>query len=165
MDKVEQLSTYDPARTAEIMQRKGWHKDEDGFWSKDGTRLKIVVDVFPNLFQDFTPVLIEQLRQAGFDASFRATNDAYTRMTQGTARAFVMGHAASVRDPYFTLRLYHSRFVQPTAPQPSTSGVGEMRNSTRSSIAWQRSRRTTRSWSRSSAERWISGCANCLRSR
>ena len=96
------------------MQRKGWHKDEDGFWSKDGTRLKIVVDVFPNLFQDFTPVLIEQLRQAGFDASFRATNDAYTRMTQGTAWAFVVGHAASVRDPYFTLRLYHSRFVQPT---------------------------------------------------
>ena len=59
-------------------------------------------------------MLIEQLRQAGFDASFRATNDAYTRMTQGTARAFVIGHAASVRDPYFTLRLYHSRFVQPT---------------------------------------------------
>ena len=109
-----QLNTYDPARTAEIMERKGWHKDEDGFWRKDGARFKIVVDVFPNLFQDFTPVLIEQLRQAGFDASFRATNDAYTRMTQGTARAFVIGHAASVRDPYFTLRLYHSRFVQPT---------------------------------------------------
>ena len=50
-----QLNTYDPARTAEIMQRKGWHKDEDGFWSKDETRFKIVVDVFPNLFQDFTP--------------------------------------------------------------------------------------------------------------
>ena len=120
-----QLNTYDPARTAEIMERKGWHKDEDGFWSKDGTRLKMVVDVFPNLFQDFTPVLIEQLRQAGFDASFRATNDAYTRMTQGTARAFVMGHAASVRDPYFTLRLYHSRFVQPTGTAAEYSGVGK----------------------------------------
>jgi peptide/nickel transport system substrate-binding protein len=109
-----QLNTYDPSRSAEIMQRKGWQKDEGGFWSKEGERFKMVVDVFPNLFQDFTPVLIEQLRQAGFEASFRATNDAYTRMTQGTARAFVMGHAASVRDPYFTLRLYHSRFVQPT---------------------------------------------------
>jgi len=112
-DKYE-LNTHNPALTAEIMQRKGWQKDEGGFWSKDGARFKMVIDVFPNLFQDFTPILVEQLRQAGFDASFRATNDVYTRMTQGTARSFVMGHAASVRDPYFTLRLYHSRFVQPT---------------------------------------------------
>ena len=120
IDKIQdlfekyQLNTYDLAKSAEIMERKGWSKNEEGFWSKDGKSLKFVIDVFPNLFQDFTPVLVEQLRQAGFEASFRATNDAYTRMTQGTARAFVMGHAASVRDPYFTLRLYHSRFVQPT---------------------------------------------------
>jgi len=108
------LDTYDLAKTAEIMTRKGWSKDSQGFWTKGGERLKIVIDVFLNLFQDFTPVLVEQLRQAGFDASFRATTDTYTRMSQGTARAFIMGHAASVRDPYFTLRLYHSRFVQPT---------------------------------------------------
>ena len=68
---------------------------------------------------DFTPVLVEQLRQAGFDAGFRSTSDAYTRMSSGHAQAFIFGHGGSVRDPYFTLRLYHSQFVQPTGtPTP-----------------------------------------------
>ena len=59
-------------------------------------------------------MLVAQLERAGFDADFRMTSDAYTRMAQGTAHAFMTGHGGSVRDPYFTLRLYHSRFVQPT---------------------------------------------------
>ena len=108
------IGVYDPAKTTEIMTRKGWQKDEDGIWTKDGEPAKIVVDIFPTLFQDITPVLVEQLRQAGFDASFRMTADAYPRMSTGTARAFIMGNGGSVRDPYFTLRFYHSRFVQPT---------------------------------------------------
>jgi peptide/nickel transport system substrate-binding protein len=54
------------------------------------------------------------LEKAGFDADFRQTSDTYTRLTQGTSKAYMQGHGGSVRDPYFTLRLYHSRFVQPT---------------------------------------------------
>lgn len=107
------VGTYDPAKTAEIMVRKGWQRDDDGFWTKDGERFKIVVEIF-TFFQDFTPVLIEQLRAAGFEASFRMTSDSGTRMAQGVARTFITGNGGSVRDPYFTLRLYHSRFVQPT---------------------------------------------------
>ena len=119
-DKVSDLlekypvGEYNPDKTAAIMKRKGWSKDEGGFWSKDGERFRFTIVVFPSLFQDFTPVMVEQLRRAGFDASFREFADAYTDMTQGTARAFVMGNGGSVRDPYFTLRLYHSRYVQPT---------------------------------------------------
>ena len=64
-------------------------------------------------------MLVEQLRQAGFNASFRYTSDSYTRMNSGHAQAFIFGHGGSVRDPYFTLRLYHSQFVQPTgSPTP-----------------------------------------------
>ena len=49
------------------------------------------------------------------DADFRMTPDAFSRHGAGRgARAFLMGNGASVRDPYFTLRLYHSRFVRPT---------------------------------------------------
>ena len=59
-------------------------------------------------------MLVAQLRQAGFDASFRMTSDAFTRMSTGIAQAFIFGNGGSVRDPYFTLRLYHSRFVEPT---------------------------------------------------
>ena len=71
------------------------------------------MDIF-SIFNDLAPVLVAQLEQAGIDADFRMTPDAYTRMAQGTARAFIMGNGGSVRDPYFTMRRYHSRFVQPT---------------------------------------------------
>ena len=108
------VNVHDPAKTAAIMARKGWTKDEEGLWVRDGKRIKMPIVVYPGLFQDFTPVLVKQLRQAGFDASFRMYSDAYTSMTSGDARAYVIGVGGSVRDPYFTLRLFHSRYVEPT---------------------------------------------------
>jgi len=114
-DLVEQssIALYDPERTAEILTRKGWARDEEGLWVKDEQPLKVVIDI-ATIFQDLAPVLVAQLKRAGFDASFRMTSDVYTRMTQGMARSFMFGNGGSVRDPYFTLRLYHSRFVRPT---------------------------------------------------
>ena len=71
--------------------------------------------VFNNdVFTDLAPVMAAQFKQVGFDASFRMTSDVFSRMAQGVARSFLMGNGGSVRDPYFTMRLYHSRFVQPT---------------------------------------------------
>jgi len=107
------VGRHDPEETAAIMRRKGWVRDASQIWTRDGKRCKIVIEIFP-FFQDLVSVLVAQLQRAGFDASFRMTSDSYTRMTQGVARAFMMGNGGSVRDPYFTLRLYHSRFVQPT---------------------------------------------------
>ena len=112
IEKYE-VGVYDPQKTAQIMERKGWSRDADGFWSRDNERFKIVIDIF-ELFRDITPVLTRQLERAGFDADFRMTSDAYTRLSQGEARVFMNGQSGSVRDPYATLRLYHSRFVQPT---------------------------------------------------
>ena len=114
-DLVEQssMALHDPERTAEILTRKGWTRNGEGLWIKDGQPLKIVIDI-ATIFQDLAPVLVAQLKRAGFDASFRMTSDVYTRMTQGMARSFMFGNGGSVRDPYFTLRLYHSRFVWPT---------------------------------------------------
>jgi peptide/nickel transport system substrate-binding protein len=113
------VDDFDIGKTAAILTRKGYSKDEEGFWSKGGERLKLTVDVF-EFMMDFTPVVVQQLRQAGIDASFRQTSDAYTRMSSGLAQAFIFGHGGSVRDPYFTLRLYQSRYVQPTGtPTPT----------------------------------------------
>ncbi|MFC1525229.1 ABC transporter substrate-binding protein [Candidatus Latescibacterota bacterium] len=107
------VGLFDPARTAAIMEEIGWQRDPEGYWSRDGQRLKIVIDIY-DFHQDIAAVLTAQLARAGFLANFRKTPDAGTRMMQGDARAFITGHGGSVRDPYFTLRLYHSRFVQPT---------------------------------------------------
>ena len=115
-DLVEKygVDEHNPAKTTSIMERKGWSKDEEGLWVRDGKRIKLPIVVYPGLFQDFTPVLVKQLRQAGFDASFRMYSDAYTSMSSGNALAYVIGVGGSVRDPYFTLRLFHSRYVEPT---------------------------------------------------
>ena len=94
------------------MRRKGYvHRGE--FWEKEGESLRMVIDIFSH-FQDLTPVLIAQLKKAGIDASFRMTSDFNSRLRQGTARAYLSGNFSSMRDPYFALRQYHSRFVQPT---------------------------------------------------
>jgi peptide/nickel transport system substrate-binding protein len=102
----------DLEQSRHLMEERGWNKEE-GFWTKDSQRLKVVIDIF-SIFEDLAPVLVEQLRRAGFDASFRQTSDGYDRMAQGEAAVFMNGHGGSVSDPYLTLSFYHSRFVQPT---------------------------------------------------
>jgi len=114
-DLVEkyQVGLYDPARTAALMEGKGWERDPEGLWTKDGKRFKLVFDI-NDIFQDLAPVLRAQLRSAGFEASFRMTFDVYSRITQGRAMAYLNGHGGSTRDPQYTLSLYHSRHVRPT---------------------------------------------------
>ena len=114
-DLVEEhrVGLHDPDRSAQLMEEMGWSRDPEGMWSRNGEGARILIDITPT-FQDIAPVLVGQLRRAGFDAHFRMTSDVYTRMTTGRAQAFIFGNGGSVRDPYFTLRLYHSRFVQPT---------------------------------------------------
>ncbi len=107
------VEAYDLEASARIMEAEGWSRDDDDFWVKDGQRLKVTIDI-AEIFKDLTPVLAAQLKKAGFDAGFRMTSDSYTRQTQGEAMAYLFGNGGSVRDPYFTLRLYHSRFIQPT---------------------------------------------------
>ena len=118
LEKYE-VGVVDLDKSAALMEGKGWQRAGGGYWTKDGKPLKIVIDIFP-IFNDIAPVLVAQLEQAGFDADFRMTSDAYTRMSQGEARAYINGHGGSVRDPYFTLRLYHSRFAAPTGTATPT---------------------------------------------
>ena len=106
------VGTHDPSRTTEILRRKGWQRD-GRFWKKDGKTFKILIDIAP-IFQDLAPVLKAQLSRAGFDTNFRMTQDFITRVTQGDARTYLNGHGGSVRDPHYTLSLYHSRHVRPT---------------------------------------------------
>ena len=108
-----EVGVFDLAKSAALMEGRGWQRQAEGYWTRDGEPLKIVIDISP-IFNDIVPVLVAQLERAGFDADFRMTSDTYSRVSQGTARTFITGHGGSVRDPYFTLRLYHSRFVQPT---------------------------------------------------
>lgn len=119
LEPIEDLSSpiddFDTNKTATIMTAKGYAKDGDGFWAKDGQRLSMVIFTL-DLFQDIVPILVEQLRKGGFDASFKQAvgPDFDERVFSGNMDAFILGHGGSVNDPYFTLRLYQSRFSAPT---------------------------------------------------
>lgn len=109
------IDDFDVAKTASIMEGKGWAKDSGGFWAKDGKRFPFIIYTLI-LFQDITPVLVQQLRKAGFDASFKQATgpDFDEHVSTGNMDAFILGHGGSVSDPYFTLRLYQSRYAKPT---------------------------------------------------
>jgi peptide/nickel transport system substrate-binding protein len=114
------VNDFNLDKSASIMTSKGYTKDSGGFWSKDGQRLPIVVISFA-VEQDVTPVVVQQLRKGGFDASFKMPTNFGTLIYNGEADAYVFGHGGSVSDPYFTMRLYQSQYTAPTgepAPQP-----------------------------------------------
>jgi len=105
------IDAYDPKKTAEIMQRKGYTKDSEGFWTKDSKRFAFTIICAPGFFETFVPVIAQQLRQAGFDASFKFPTNAATLFATGDVEVFLDGQSASVRDPYLSMRQYHSRYA------------------------------------------------------
>ncbi len=114
-DLLEKYPTnkVDLAKSAELLKGKGYAKDKDGFWAKDGKRLTCEMGGW-QIFADIGPVLAEQLRKAGFDASFSMPADLGTRISQGTMQAFPNGHGGSIADPFLTFALFHSRKSAPT---------------------------------------------------
>ena len=118
-DLLEQYPTteFNLDKAAELMTKNGYEKDGEGFWVKDGARITFEIITFPQhpSTTPQAPVITEQLRKAGFDASFLLPADFVTRIQTGAAKAFLWGHGGSMRDPYATLeRLYHIKHVKPT---------------------------------------------------
>lgn len=107
------VDVYDPNKTAQIMQSKGYAKNSDGFWSKDGKVLSFTMNNSPGFFLNFAPVIVAQFRQAGFDASFKNPTNAGTLQNEGNVEVWIGGHQGGVRDPYLTLNQFHSRYVLP----------------------------------------------------
>jgi peptide/nickel transport system substrate-binding protein len=109
-DLLETYNTteFNPEKGAELLTAAGWAKDGD-FWAKDGQTLTVPIESF-TVMSDIGPVIAEQLRQQGVDASFALPPDFSTQFTSGNYTAGLFGHGGSVSDdPYFTLVLYQSR--------------------------------------------------------
>jgi peptide/nickel transport system substrate-binding protein len=111
-DQFDTIDSFDLAKTDEIMTAKGWAKNGDGFWEKDGEVFKLPIYSLI-LFQDITPLLVEQLRQGGFDSSFEIIvgPEFSDSVYGGTVPAWILGHGGGTRGPYETLNLYHSRYA------------------------------------------------------
>jgi peptide/nickel transport system substrate-binding protein len=112
------LGTTDPNKTAQIMQSKGYSKDSGGFWAKDGKRWSWVISLPPPFFTDITPVIVTQLRKAGFDVSFKSPANWGTITATGDVDAYLQVPAGSVRDPFETMDELNSKWSAPTG-QPA----------------------------------------------
>jgi peptide/nickel transport system substrate-binding protein len=104
----------DPAKVASDMQAAGYAKDADGYWAKDGTRLTLELPT-PGWLKPMGPVLEKQLRDNGFDTTFRLydpdTQPFFDLVRAGKADAWIIVHCGSSREPYGTLQHFHSKFA------------------------------------------------------
>jgi peptide/nickel transport system substrate-binding protein len=121
-DQLQQYPTlkYDPSQTDAIMTRKGYTKNADGLWAdSSGKTVGFQIVTFPQhpSATPVAPIITQQLKRGGFDASFLLPADFVSRITTGDAVAFLWGHGGSMKDPYKTLDLYNARYVKPT-PTP-----------------------------------------------
>ena len=101
---------YDPAQSEALMTEAGWTKNGDGLWEKNGATIDATIQGFEGIHGDIVPILVEMLRNGGFDASINFGTDAYQNMADGKAGLYMFGHGASLLDPYAALELFHGRY-------------------------------------------------------
>jgi peptide/nickel transport system substrate-binding protein len=111
---AERIDRFDIAETARILEQRGYRKGANGFWNNpDGTPWKLAVSTAQGDPQG--PVIVQQLRNAGFDA----LNNAQQRTALADATSagnFEMSHGThcgSLYDPWQTLEHFHSKYAAP----------------------------------------------------
>lgn len=137
------LAEYDTTefnldKTNEIMTGKGYTKDNEDMWvDENGERIRFEIITFPQhpSTTPQAPIVAEQLRRAGFDASFLLPADFVDRVYTGEAVAFLWGHGGSMNDPYTTLNnLYHMRHYRPTGETTNGANIWRWQNAEFSAV-------------------------------
>jgi peptide/nickel transport system substrate-binding protein len=117
---------YDTAahldKVDEIMTSKGWTKNGDGLWT-DSSGATFAMNIFvPDWLKAYGPPLVQQLRDAGFDASFDNSPGLGTAVQTGEQlESFGCKGPSGVlgMDPYFMLSVYAAQYFRPTGePAP-----------------------------------------------
>ena len=105
------VDTTDVKKSAEIMTKKGYAKDAQGLWAKDGKTLQLTIQVFTA--DPAGPVIGQQLKDAGFDVKIDAVQSsaAIENATAGNYEASVSTHCGSTYDPWLTLEHYHGKYA------------------------------------------------------
>ena len=93
------------------MESAGYSKDGDGNWM-DSNNIGINCSIIGfSPWVDLGPLVAEQLVRQGINATYSQPPDASSRMAEGNFECLMFGHGGSVRDPYFTMKLYQSSSV------------------------------------------------------
>jgi peptide/nickel transport system substrate-binding protein len=126
-------TTADVEAGQALIESKGWTMGSSGFYEKDGQTLAIEIQTHAAFIekQRIAAVVVEQLREAGIDASTRnvegGTWDDNKRFGNYSA---VMDWDAcgSINEPWASLNRYTNRFYKP---------VGEAVNGGNNHVRWQ----------------------------
>lgn len=111
-------TAFDPARTSEIMSSQGYSEDGEGFWvGRDGARVTFTINVSSGETDQvkMAPVIVDQLRNAGFEVDIQTLERAqyFDARVRGVYQMDLGGPCGSVRDPYRTFSFFHGRWVTP----------------------------------------------------
>jgi peptide/nickel transport system substrate-binding protein len=110
-----------PDKVESLMTGLGYAKDGDGLWALNGQTVDMSIYV-PDWLKAYGPPLTQQLRDAGFNASFDTSPGLGTPTQTGEqALSFGCKGPAGVKgmDPYFMLSIYTSEYFRPTGtPAP-----------------------------------------------
>ncbi len=100
---------HNPAKGDELLTAKGWTKDGNGMW-QDESGQPVALEIIS--FFDFTsvgPVVVEQLKRAGIDATYAEPPNMFTRFQAGDYTGALFGHGGSYSsDVYYSLNLYQT---------------------------------------------------------
>ncbi len=110
LEEQYQPRLYDPDQAAALMTEAGFALNGDGLWEKDGETVDATIQGFENIHGDIVPILVEMLRQTGFDAAINFGPDAYQNMADGKEGLYMFGHGASLYDPFEALNLFHGKY-------------------------------------------------------
>lgn len=119
LEEKYQPRKFDLEESAALMTEAGFTLNGDGLWEKNGATVPSVINGFEGIHADIVTVLVEMLRNAGFDASINFGTDAYNNMAEGKPGLYMFGHGASLKDPMAVFELYHS---DNSAPIGTTAG-------------------------------------------
>lgn len=114
----ELIAQYDPRRfdldeSAAIMEGLGYTRNSAGMWEMGGQTIDATIHGFEGIHSDIVPLLVEMLRNGGFDSAINFGTDAFQQMADGAPGLYMFGHGASLKDPYAALELFHGRFSDP----------------------------------------------------
>jgi len=115
---LDQLWTHDPAKTAEILESKGYVKNARGYYEKDGKELTLDITTHEAFIekQRIAQVVVEQLQAVGINASTR--NEAGSTWGEnwrnGNFEARVGWQTCgSVNEPWASMEQFNAKWLRP----------------------------------------------------
>ena len=117
------VTTFDLAKTNELMEGAGYTKKDDVWTDSDDQPFTILVEAASG-FSDILAPIAEQLKRAGFDSNFKIGTDMSNRIVRGLPDAWLTGRPSATTHPWDSLEHYHSRNTPVVGEQASLGSAG-----------------------------------------